>query len=157
MIQKPEIQYVGQFYIHGSEARKLAQVKSRKKAKTRLPLVRLERVEKVFIDPVAILSITVALVMLAAMVVGVFQLRTDWAQHESASAYLSQLKKENAALNREYQSSYDLEEIQSKALGLGLIPIEEAQTRTVVVTVPEPEPETTWLEELRWFWNGLWE
>ena len=157
MIQKPEIQYVGQFYIHGSEARQLEQVKTKKKAKTRLPMARLEKVEKIYLDPVALVSIAVALVLLVVMLIGAFQLREDWAQHQIASDYLSQLKLENATLTRTYQKSYDLEEIRAKAVGLGLVPEEELQTRTVLVTVPEPEPEPAWHEELISFWKGLWE
>ena len=157
MIQKPEIQYVGQFYIHGSEARKLEPTKAKKKRKTRLPLARLEKVEKIYIDPVALVSIAVAVVMLAVLVTGALQLQDDWAEYALASSYLSQLKRENAELARDYRESYDLEEIRSKAVALGLIPLEQAQTRAVHVTVPEPEPEITWQEELAWFWNGLWE
>ena len=39
MIQKPKIQYIGQFYTHGSEARKLEleQEQQKRKAKTKLP------------------------------------------------------------------------------------------------------------------------
>ena len=40
MVQKPKIQYVGQFYVHGSEARKLELQQEKKKAKTSLPAVR---------------------------------------------------------------------------------------------------------------------
>ncbi len=157
MIQKPEIQYVGQFYVHGSEARALEPRKQQKKPKTRLPLARLEKIETITIDPVAIASIAVAVVMLIAMVLGLVRLYSDWTEYERMSDYVSELKKENADLAREYRDSYDLEDVRSKALGMGLVPADQVQTRTVYVTMPEPEPETTWFEELVWFWNGLWE
>ena len=41
MSQKPKIQYVGQFYIHGSEARQLELQEKKKRAKSKLPLERL--------------------------------------------------------------------------------------------------------------------
>lgn len=157
MIPKPEIQYVGQFYIHGSEAKKLEPKKEPRKAKTRLPLERLRKIEKVYLDPVAICAITVSLVMVAAMAVGALRLREDWKQYRAVSSYVSELNRENFRLTRKFQASYDLEDIRAKALGLGLIPEDEAAVRFVTVTVPEPEPESSWLDELKWFWNGLWE
>ena len=45
MERKPEIQYVGQFYVYGSEARQLEE-KKRRQAKTSLPMARLEKLEK---------------------------------------------------------------------------------------------------------------
>ena len=47
MNQKPKIQYIGQFYVHGSEARALELQEQKKQAKTRLPLAKLEPIEKV--------------------------------------------------------------------------------------------------------------
>ena len=62
MSQKPKIQYVGQFYIHGSEARQLELQEKKKRAKSKLPLERLRKVEVVYLDPVAIFGIVTALV-----------------------------------------------------------------------------------------------
>lgn len=155
MIEKPKIQYVGQFYVHGSEARKLEPKKSRKKPKTRLPLARLEKMEKLYVDPVALVSIAVAVILLAVMAVGALQIHSDWVQYNQMSSYVSQLKKENAQLSLEYRSGYDLEDVQSKASGLGLVPEADVEHISISVTVPEREPEPTWLEELIWFWKGL--
>ena len=44
MSQKPKIQYVGQFYIHGSEARQLELQEKKKQAKSKLPLERLRKI-----------------------------------------------------------------------------------------------------------------
>ena len=46
MIHKPEIQYIGQFYVYGSEARQLEHKKQRK-PKTKLPMARVRKVEKI--------------------------------------------------------------------------------------------------------------
>lgn len=155
MIQKPEIQYVGQFYAYGSEAKKLDDKKQPITPKTRLPLARLEKIEIVYVDPVALVSIAVAVLMLAVMVVGVFRIQDDWTQYETMSGYVSQLKKENAELSQAYRASYDLTDIQSKAQGLGMVPESDVEHISIRVTVPEREPEPTWLEELIWFWKGL--
>ena len=155
MNQKPKIQYVGQFYVHGSEARQLQLQEEKRQAKTKLPLARIQQIEKVYVDPVALAGIAVAVVMLVTMVLGAVQIKRDWEQYEQVSAYVSELKKENARKNHAYRLSYDLKDIESKALAMGLVPKSELQTATVVVTIPEPEPEMTRLEEIRFFLEGL--
>ena len=155
MNQKPKIQYIGQFYVHGSEARQLELQARKKQAKSKLPMERLRKVEVVYLDPVAIFGITVALVMLAVMVLGVLQIRDDWQDYRTMSGYVSRLNSENAKLKEEYRSQYDLEDVRLKAEALGMVPRSELEVRTVFVTIPEPEPEMTWLEEVQWFLNGL--
>ena len=155
MSQKPKIQYVGQFYIHGSEARQLELQEKKKQAKSKLPLERLRKIEVVYLDPVAIFGIVTALVMLTVMILGVLQIRKDWAEYRVMSDYVSRLNSENAELQADYRSQYDLEDIRIKATALGMIPKAELEVRTVYVTIPQPEPEMTWLEEIQWFLSGL--
>ena len=155
MNQKPKIQYVGQFYVHGSEARALQLQEEKRQAKTKLPLVRIQKIEKVYVDPVALAGIAVAVVMLVTMVLGAIQLKRDWDQYERVSSYVSELKKENARKNHAYRLSYDLADIETKALAMGLVPKSELKTMTVNVTVPVKEPEMTRLEEIRFFLEGL--
>ena len=155
MSQKPKIQYVGQFYIHGSEARQLELQEKKKRAKSKLPLERLRKVEVVYLDPVAIFGIVTALVMLTVMILGVLQIRDDWEEYRVRSNYVSRLNSENAQLQADYRSQYDLEDIRVKAQALGMVPKSELEVRTVYVTIPQPEPEMTWLEEIQWFLSGL--
>ena len=155
MSQKPKIQYVGQFYIHGSEARQLELQEKKKQAKSNLPLERLRKIEVVYLDPVAILGIVTALVMLTVMILGVLQIRDDWKEYRVMSNYVSRLNSENAELQADYRSQYDLEDIRIKAQALGMVPKSDLEVRTVYVTIPPPEPEMTWLEELQWFLSGL--
>ena len=154
MVQKPKIQYVGQFYVHGSEARQL-ELLEQKKAKTRLPLARLQKLQKVYVDPVALAGIAVAIFMLVVMTMGTLQLQEDWEEYQRVSGYVSQLKKENAELTRTYREGYNLADIKTKAVALGLIPKEELETRTITVTIPEPEPEVSKIDEIKWFLEGL--
>ena len=151
MSQKPKIQYVGQFYIHGSEARQLELQEKKKQAKSKLPLERLRKIEVVYLDPVAIFGIVTALVMLTVMILGVLQIRDDWKEYRIMSNYVSRLNSEQA----DYRSQYDLEDIRIKAQALGMVPKSDLEVRTVYVTIPQPEPEMTWLEELQWFLSGL--
>ena len=155
MSQKPKIQYVGQFYIHGSEARQLELQEKKKKKKSKLPLERLRKIEVVYLDPVAIFGIVTALVMLTVMILGVLQIRDDWKEYRVMSNYVSRLNSENAELQADYRSQYDLEDIRIKAQALGMVPKSDLEVRTVYVTIPQPEPEMTWLEELQWFLSGL--
>ena len=155
MSQKPKIQYVGQFYIHGSEARQLELQEKKKRAKSKLPMERLHKAEVIYLDPVAIFGITVALIMLAVMIVGAVRIYADWQEYRVMSDYVSRLNSENAQLQADYRSQYDLEDIRVKAAALGMVPKSELEKRTVYVTVPQPEPEMTWLEEIQWFLNGL--
>ena len=155
MVQKPEIQYVGQFYIHGSEAKKLAKKNEQKKTRTELPLHRVEQIRKVQVDPLAIGSLLVAAVLLVAMVLGTLSVQTAWTQLHTAEQYVFELQSKNTVLSAQYHSSYDLEEIRSAALALGMIPAEEAQTIKLNVTMPEQQPQRTWKDDLVWFLEGL--
>ena len=151
MTEKPKIQYIGQFYVPGSEAQVLAPKKKKKKAKTKLPIAKQEQVKAIYIDPVALIGITVAVVMLAVMVVGALQLRSDWAQYEQMSNYVAQLNRDNAELERTYRDGYDLEDIRDKALALGMVPVEEVPSRTI----SQPKPERTLWDDIVWFFGGL--
>ncbi len=155
MAQKPEIQYIGQFYVHGSEARELARKNERKKAKTQLPLHRFERIRKVHVDPLAIGSILMAAVLLVTMVMGALSLETAWQELDTARQYVYELQKTNRTLTNQYRSQIDLEQVRSAALAMGMIPVAEATVMRIHVTVPQPEPERTWLDDLVWFVEGL--
>ena len=103
----------------------------------------------------AIFGIVTALVMLTVMILGVLQIRDDWQEYRIMSNYVSRLNSENAELQADYRSQYDLEDIRIKAQALGMVPKSDLEVRTVYVTIPQPEPEMTWLEELQWFLSGL--
>lgn len=153
-IHKPEIQYIGEFYVHGSEARKVA-VAPKKTPKTRLPIAKLEKIEKVYVDPVAIAAMAVAVLLLITMVMGVMQIRTDWQEYQVMRSRVHQLKEANHEKTLQVRETYDLEDIRVKATAMGMIPKAEAETRILHVTMPEPEPQRTWVDDVRWFVEGL--
>ena len=66
-----------------------------------------------------------------------------------------ELQNQNVTLTAQYRSGYDLEEVRSAALALGMIPVEEAQVMNLHVTVPVKRPEPTFLEDMIWFLEGL--
>lgn len=155
MNQKPKIQYIGQFYVYGSEARALEP--GQKKPRTKLPSARLETIEKIYIDPVAMVGIAVAVVMLVVMILGAVQLHEDWMAYQQMDDYVTTLRARNAELTLSYRSSYDLEDIEVKALAMGLVPADQVETRTVTVTIPEiRETVLTWDQKVVRFWKELW-
>ena len=154
MAQKPKIQYIGQFYVHGSEARALALEEERKQAKARR-LAHLQQVELIYVDPVAVVSIVVSLVMLATMLTGALALKEDWAEYEQMATYVSYLNKENAKLEKEYRAGFDLADIESKALALGLVPREQLKNRTVTVTMPVEAPQPSRVDQIRQYFEDM--
>lgn len=155
MAQKPKIQYIGQFYVHGSEARALELEEQRKQAKARRPLARLQQVELIYVDPVAVLSIVVSVIMLATMLTGVLALKEDWAAYEQMATYVSYLNRQNAELAKEYREGFDLVDIESKALALGMVPRDQLVNRTVTVTVPEKEPEMSRVQQIKTYFEDM--
>ena len=155
MTRKPEIQYIGQFYVHGSEARQLELLEKKKQPKTRLPIAKLEKIEKVYVDPVALVAIAVSVFMLVAMVLGVIQLYQDWQEYTFVSERVETLQLRNHEKVEAYRSGYDLKDIRVKALAMGMVPKAEAEYMTVKITPPQPEPEMTFLQEIKWFVTGL--
>ena len=155
MERKPDIQYIGQFYIHGSEAPELARQEQIKRARTKLPLARQQRAKKIMVDPVAVAGILVAVLMMVVMIVGAISIHNAWTQYGRMSAYLETLSEKNVQLEQEYHSGYDLDDIREKALALGMIPAEEAETIQVIVHMPAAEAEPTWWEDFVWCVDGL--
>lgn len=154
MVRKPEIQYVGQFYVHGSEARQL-ESQPKKQPKTKLPKPKRVKIETLYIDPVALGGILVSVVMLVVLVLGVIEMRACWQEHGVVSEYLDDVRIEHARLEHDYRIGYTLEDIESKALAIGMIPQSELPVVQVDVTVPQRSPEPTAWDEFVWFITGL--
>lgn len=153
MANKPEIQYVEQFFIPGSEAPQLQPQRGGQPA--RKPRVQQEKKIRILVDPVAMLGLVVAVTMLVLMAVGVYQYNAASQRNEAVNDYLLQLKDTNITREYQYRTKLDLNKIAEQAKALGMIPASEAQTITVHVEVPQPEPENTWWDDLVWFLEGL--
>lgn len=154
MAQKPKIQYIGQFYVYGSEAKLLEE--QHKQAKTKLP--KLPRLEKLYIDPVAVGGTLVAFMLLAVLVFGAVKLGETRAEHNRMADYLTTLRTENAELIHQYYASIDMEEVRATAEMAGYVTAEEAGYTICFVTPPEKKPEPTLRErviaELRELFSG---
>ncbi len=153
MVQKPEIQYVGQFYVYGSEAPQ----PKKKKEEVLLPKERKVRLHRVYIDLTALLGIAAAAALTVALVMGGIRLNTLWKEHNRMQDYVTSLRLDNAALQHTYRTSYNLEDVEKMAGELGLVPESEVETRYIRVTVPEHKHKWTLWENIQWFFEGLFE
>ena len=155
MVQKPDIQYVTQFYSYGSEAKVLELKPTPKKKKFVLPKALPQQKIQIKVDPVAWAGIAVAIVMVVLMAFSVNSYLKACAEYEVMTDYVIDLQNFNVEKQREYVTLYDLDDIRDKALALGMIPMEQAEVVTISPVLPEPEPETPWWENIFWFLKGL--
>lgn len=155
MAQKPDIQYITQFYVHGSEAQVIELKPARKKHKTVLPKAVPEKKLRLYVDPAAICGIVVAAVMLVLMVVGVVQYLTVCQEHRVMMDYVVSLQNKNVELRQEYEAGYDLADIEAKASAIGMIPRDQAEIVVINPVIPEKEAEPTLWENLCWYFGEL--
>ena len=150
MARQFDIQYVS--FTDGNAARKIAPVSPWKIAK--LPKINKNKKIVLNIDPVAIVGMVTAVIMLVMMIVGVLQLREAQQQTAAMESYVESLREENIQLMTAYQEGYDLEEIETMALALGMVP--NTQVRTVRMDVPVVAEENSSPWEQVWiFLTGL--
>ena len=155
MANQPQIQYIHQFYTAGSEAQKVAPAHAPRRSRTTLPKVAPSEKLRVQVDPVALGGVVVAVAMLVLMIVGMVQYSRICEQYAVMENYVMQLREENALMNQQYASGYDLEDVAATARSLGMIPVEEAQTISIRVQVPVREPEPTFVDNIIWFLSRL--
>ena len=154
MARKPEIQYVGQFYVYGSEA-KVLELKPKRKIKTILPLSAPDKTIRIPVDPVAIGGIVVAVALLVALLIGCVQYVQVYRQYRTMMDHVVAEQNMNVELRENYRSRIDLVEIRDKALALGMVPVENAQVITIRAELPQREPEPTLWEDFVWLCKGL--
>ena len=97
----------------------------------------------------------VAVVMFVAMGIGMVQLFTVQAQNRQMDSYLSDLRAENAQLQEQYKSGYDLKDVEQKALEMGLVPIEQVEKVIIEAPAVQEEPAPTFWENVGAFFGEL--
>ena len=155
MERKPDIQYVHQFYIYGSEAPAIELEQSQKKKKFSLPRVVPDRKIRLSIDPMAVCGIAVAIVMVILMAVGVSQYMDVCDSYETMSNYVIDLRNEHVSLQQQYRAGYELDDIYDKAIAIGMIPREDAEVVTIADYVPIEQDEPSLWDDIVWFCKGL--
>lgn len=153
MLRKPDIQYIESFFVPGAAA---PQIRTHEDPKTLPKTVQPPKPKlRILVDPVALCALVVAVAMVVLMLVGIFQFKAACDEREQVRDYLQFLQGQNALLNHKYYSNLDLTTVQSQALALGMIPIDEAQVIHISVELPEIEPEPSFWDEVVWFFSGL--
>lgn len=147
MAKKDEIQYV-RYYEYGTTVRRLDPLPRRKSRPLPEPKPA-AKPKPVLIDPVAVFGTAVAVVMLLCMLIGFLQVNQGNRDIHTMEQYISSIQADHYTLEKEYQAGYDIEEIQTAAEAMGLVPVE--QVRHIRVSIPEPEV----VEKLPW-WQSLW-
>lgn len=155
MANKPDIQYISRYFVPGSDAPEIAPKEVRKPTKTTLPKQWRREKVRIYVDPVALASVVVAVAILVTMVVSIAQFSRSWTAYQTMESYLTTLRDENVTLEHTYRTGYDLETVEEQALALGMVPVSQVQTISVPVTVPTPEPEPTVWDNIVWFLKGL--
>lgn len=153
MARRTEVQYV-QFYTAGSAAYKFEPVSVPKK-KASLPKRRRVKKIRVFVDPIAVVGVCMALVMLVMMFVGLGQWNRARQQQVQMEAYVQQLQAENSRLQEQYLAGYDPQEIYEIATAMGMIPAEQAQRVQVTVSAPVEEEKPSAWDNFCMFLTGL--
>ncbi len=130
-----QVQYV-HFNTYGNTARKIINAPAIPK-KVVLPKPRSKKKTKaIYIDPVAFLSIMVAICMVLTMTVGIVQFCSARREAVQMEEYVAQLSERNDALNEQYRSGYDIHQIEKSAQALGMVPKDSVQTVAIQVTAP---------------------
>lgn len=151
MAQKAKIQYVG--YVFGSAAPELAPAP--KKAKFKLPKVHLEHFQEIYVDPLALVGMVMAVALLVMLLVGVIQLNNAWEAHNQMAERLDSVKIHNTELTHAYTTSRNLEAARETAENFDMVPSSEVEHIKVHVKVPKTTPEPTKWDDFVWFLSGL--
>jgi len=142
MARQPDIQYI-RYYTDGSAARKFAPLAPFKTLK--LPKIKRKKRITLHIDPLAIAGILMAVVMTVLMAVGIANLNAATRDLRTMESYVQTLAEENLQLQQTFRDGYDLEEVKTTALALGLVPKE--QVLHITIRIP---PETVVEEPSSW-------
>lgn len=154
--RKPDIQYI-HYQIDGSAARQLEPKRlperiilpSPKRKQQQKPQVELR------VDPLVAVGVLVAAVMLVLILVGSAQLTAVRQQAAQMESYVATLTEDHIRMQEQYNAGCDLEDVEVKALALGMIPVEQAQHIAITLPVHEPEVEPTFWEQLVQDWKNL--
>lgn len=125
MARKMEVQYI-RYYSDGSAAHKLEPKLPFKKF-TQKPRRKKQTQLVIPIDPLAVIGLVLAAIMLVLMIVGTVELKAARQQQAQMESYLLTLTQNHGELQQEYANGYDLAEVEEYALALGMIPVEEAE------------------------------
>lgn len=144
MANRPEVRYINE-YVSGTMAYQPARKPSRMPHNVQLPKPRKKKQNLILLDPVAVVGIVVALVLMGMLLTGALEFFRAQQETETLRSYVAQLQEENTQLQNTYASGYDLEEIRGIAQTMGMVPKTSVTHLGIAVTVPEePVQPSAW-------------
>lgn len=122
MARQPDIQYI-QMYNYGSTAQKLAPRPQYRKDQYQLPTQqpRRQQVKQAVLDPLSVCAIAVVVVMVLAMLIGMLRVGELSSTNQQLQEYLDVLQEQRADLQKNYESTYDLAQVEQRARQMGLV------------------------------------
>ena len=155
MAKKHDILYVN-FYTSGSAAHKIELTPPKTYEPAPEPKAQPRKRQVVYVDPLALISIAVSVVMLVLMGIGMAQLSQAHAQQTRMEEYVRQLQIRSEELQTEFDEKYDPEAVEELALALGMVPVDQVTHKTMYVEPVEEVPaEPTFWEQVQRFFEDL--
>lgn len=147
MAMQPTVLYINT-YVSGTCAPQ-PEKKSHNRTSAQLPQVKKQQKWLISLDVAALSGIVAAVVLSIMLIVGLVQMNQAQRDALMYEEYVMSLQKQNTMLQDTYTSGYDLQEVQSIAQAMGMVPAD--QVPHVQVQVHEPEI----IEELT-PWESFW-
>lgn len=144
---KSEMRYI-QYYTAGSAARQLAPLRT-EEAKP-APRPRRRKRPVLYIDPVAIMGMVTAIILVVCMAIGFGACQQARQERMQMENYANSLEAENAQLAKTYAEGYDLDQIRLDAVLMGYVP--ESQVPHITIDSPAPVQQ----EEQPGFMESIW-
>ena len=152
MANQIDIRYID-FSIDGSAARKIVPAP---KQKAQLPTAKRKKSYVLTVDPIAIVGMAVAVVMIVFMGIGLIRLQAAQSRNVQMAQYVDTLTENNTALQAQFHEVCDLDEVRQLALALGMVPKADAPETGITMYVPEePVATPTLWEQIGTFLAGL--
>ena len=157
MAKKHDILYVN-FYTSGSAARKieLTPPQPAQPISEPVPQARPRKRQVIYVDPLALVSIAVSVVMLVLMGIGMVKLNEAHEQQNRMEEYVQMLQLRSEELQAEFDEKFDPEAVEEMALALGMVPVDQVTHKTMYVEPVEEVPaELTFWEQVQSFFEDL--
>ena len=156
MARQPDIQYV-QMYNYGSTARKLAPRPRYRKDQYQLPTQqsRRQQATQSVLDPLAVCAIAVAFFMLIAMLIGMFRVGELSVARQELQEHIDVLQEQRADLQKNYESTYDMAQVEQRARQMGLVYASEVFHVQMGTATPVAEETPGFAQRLTALFNEL--
>ena len=106
-------------------------------------------------DPLSICAVTVACVMLVAMLIGMFRVGELTGRCQELDQYIDVLQEQRADLQRVYEESYDLHLVEQRARQMGLVPADEVQRIRIEAAPTVSQQKTGIFDRMTAFFEEL--